>query len=191
MCAYTCAYTPLLTHLCLHTPAHTPVFTPLLTHLCSQTCAHTCKHTSVHTPAVFQHHPMGPQARLLSHRACLISATWWHRHTHLHAHHSSELPVCGSVGTLVHVLAVSAGPRGVCLPVCTPVSCTTLWRCRSACSHARFKSQQQHLAVQMFALLMSQSSKGTPESACQFPALLSVCVTTPIHSYCVPALLHK
>ena len=147
--------------------------------------------TSVHTPAVFQHHPMGPQARQLSHQVCLISATWWHRHTHLHARHSSELPVCGSVGTLIHVLAVSAGPRGVCLPVCTPMSCTTLWRCRSACSHARFKSQQQRLAVQMFALLMFQSSKGTPESACQFPALLSVCVATPIHSYCVPALLHK
>lgn len=141
---------------CPGAACHTPVPTQAMTQSSSTSVVssatmcwhgHTCSHTCSH--------PMGPPAHLFSHQVCLISVIWWHRHTGLHALPQLRTAMCGGVGTLVHVLTVSAGPRGVCLPV--TVSRTIMWRCRSTCSHACFKSQQQHLAVQMFALLMTQS----------------------------------
>lgn len=129
-------------HTCLYTH-NAPV---LCTHLwCPAPPCVGVATTLVHTPATSQHRP----TQGTTNKPVLTSIVPQLCHLVAQAYTFACLPHSeppwggvgwGRVGTLVHVLVVSAVPRGMCLPVCTPVSGTTMGQCRYTCSHACFRS---------------------------------------------------
>lgn len=134
------------------------------------TCSHTCHFPTSPHPRHHRHAcshidhrsidraptlPPGGTGIHVCMAATLRAALWW----------------CG-VGTLVHALAVSAVPRGMCLPVCTPVCpappcggvdipvhmpalnhSSNIWPCRHSC-------------LPFWCPGASVNSKGTPERSC-------------------------
>lgn len=150
---------------------------------CAPICGVQCHHVLEWPQHLFTHLPLpnitaptAPQTRLFSHRSImpqlchLVAQAYrfaWLPH--------SELP-CGGVvwcgvGTLVHALAVSAVPRGMCLPVCTPVSSTVfVHRVQAvympALNHSSNIWPCRHSCLPFWYPGASVNSKGTPEHSC-------------------------